>query len=846
MQRFLATMAVALGRRAKVTAVLVAVVTIVLGFGATRLEFASGQDSYLNSDDQVAIDNEKYQSLFGGQAMLTVWTAPEGSDVVSFFTRQNLEQLADVERRLGGDPNILGVITPQTALQYTENLVIGVTPESRAGAIPGGPAASILLGAGERDPRPEGKAARTADTGKTLERFQAIPAPARTFDNPEWVRFLLFDNAGEIRKSLRSFFPDPQHAQMVVRLVGNADVEREGAGAEAIVAAMDGRTWTGSDGRPYETITTGAPVLLKDINDYLKGGFLTLGGLAVGIMVVILLVGFAVRWRLLPLAIVLIGTVWTFGLAGFLGISLSVITIAGLPVLLGVGIDFAIQMHSRVEEEVVLDRAAHPIQETAVNLVPALIVATVAAMLAFLALNLSKVPGIREFGILLALGIVVICIASVVLTTSALGYREYRKPTTPGDYTHGPLGRFVVVLGALPRKAAVPLLVLSVLVFGLGVAFEGALKLQTDPEKWVNQDTQVVKDIQSIREETGASTELGIFIEDTQPGPLFTDEVATYVHEFAARELAVNPTLITASSLVTTVSYLMEVPGGTPIPPTGANLEAAYAVAPEAIKLSTVNEQERALNLIFRDGGRDLADRAVVVDRVRETADAPPGLRATPSGLAVVGVGLLENLEANRVLLTYVALGLVFLWLLIRFRNIAQALLSLVPVLIAVGAASLVAAAAGLELSPLTAVGGPLVIALCTEFTALILMRYLEERDRGEAPREAVDTAAARTGRAFVISALTAVTGVAVLAFSSLPLLRDFGLIVALNVAVALLSALVVLPPLLVWADERGWVHRVRQPTKDAHAGGTVTHGVADLSPKSAGGTVGDAPVGRA
>src|SRR3954469_14072702 len=221
MQRFLAAMAVALGRRAKITAALVAVVTVVLGFGATRLEVASGQDSYLNSDDQVAIDNEKYQALFGGQAMVTVWTAPQGSDVVSFFTRANLDQLADVERRLGGDPNILGVITPQTALQYTENLVIGTSPQARAGAIPGGPAASILLGATERDPNPAGKQARQADTGKTLTRFQAIPAQARTFDNPEWVRFLLFDNAGQIRKSLRSFFPDPQHAQMFVRLVGH-------------------------------------------------------------------------------------------------------------------------------------------------------------------------------------------------------------------------------------------------------------------------------------------------------------------------------------------------------------------------------------------------------------------------------------------------------------------------------------------------------------------------------------------------------------------------------------------------------------------------------------------------
>jgi hypothetical protein len=52
------------------------------------------------------------------------------------------------------------------------------------------------------------------------------------------------------------------------------------------------------------------------------------------------------------------------------------------------------------------------------------------------------------------------------------------------------------------------------------------------------------------------------------------------------------------------------------------------------------------------------------------------------------------------------------------------------------------------------------------------------------------------------------VIGILVLAVSSFPLLRDFGLITALNVGVALLSALVALPPLLLWADERGWLYR--------------------------------------
>jgi predicted RND superfamily exporter protein len=165
-------------------------------------------------------------------------------------------------------------------------------------------------------------------------------------------------------------------------------------------------------------------------------------------------------------------------------------------------------------------------------------------------------------------------------------------------------------------------------------------------------------------------------------------------------------------------------------------------------------------------------------------------------------------LEANRVELTYLAILFVFLFLSVRLRSVVRALLSLVPVLIAVGAASLIAYGLSLRLSPLTAVGGPLVVAACTEFTSLILLRFVEERRRGYAPRAAVDETASRTGRAFFVSALAAVAGVAVIATSSLPLLRDFGIVVGINVAIALLSALVVLPPILVWAERRRWITR--------------------------------------
>ena len=86
-----------------------------------------------------------------------------------------------------------------------------------------------------------------------------------------------------------------------------------------------------------------------------------------------------------------------------------------------------------------------------------------------------------------------------------------------------------------------------------------------------------------------------------------------------------------------------------------------------------------------------------------------------------------------------------------------------------------------------------------------------------------------RIGRAFVASGLTLVGGFGVLALSPMPLLRDFGIVVALDVLFALASTLILLPPLLVWADERGWLRlppsgphdrRAAEPHVEAGVGG--------------------------
>jgi hypothetical protein len=464
-------------------------------------------------------------------------------------------------------------------------------------------------------------------------------------------------------------------------------------------------------------------------------------------------------------------------------------------------------MHARVEEEVVIDRAPHPIQETARNLGPALLVVTFDAVFAFAALHFAKVPMIRDFGLLLAVGIAVICLGSIILPLAILGIREFRSPTKGRDFRQGPLGRLVVWLGSMPPRGAILLVIASAGIFIGGIAVEDKLTLQTDPVQWVNQNSQTIKDIHEVERRTGGSSELGVFATSHD---VFTDEFVKFAHYFTDATLAKYPKkLLTGSSIETAVGDIIDdVPGATNLAPRGVDVQSAYEIAPADVKTSTVALDGRAFNILFRTGPGSLDARAPIVRTLRNDTHPPAGIGATPSGLAVVGVGLLDNLQANRVELTYLAILFVFLFLTVRLRSVIRSLLSLVPVLVAVGVASLVAYAFSFKLSPMTAVGGPLVIAACTEFTSLILLRFVEERRRGLEPKEAVDVAASRTGRAFVVSGLTAIAGVAVLSFSSLPLLRDFGRIVAMNVTVALLSALVVLPPMLIWADKRRWVSR--------------------------------------
>ena len=167
---------------------------------------------------------------------------------------------------------------------------------------------------------------------------------------------------------------------------------------------------------------TGAPVVLEDLADALAGSVLRLLVVALVVMALVLALVFRSRLRIVPLLVALAAVAVTFGAMALVGAPLTMASIAVLPVLLGLGVDYAIQFQARVEEE------GGDAERAARVAGPTIATAALATGVGFLVLQLSPVPMVRGFGALLVAGIVFALLLAFSAGTAALALSLRRRP----------------------------------------------------------------------------------------------------------------------------------------------------------------------------------------------------------------------------------------------------------------------------------------------------------------------------------------------------------------------------------------------------------------------------------
>ncbi len=97
-------------------------------------------------------------------------------------------------------------------------------------------------------------------------------------------------------------------------------------------------------------LVSGAPVLADGLTDELQSQITILLIAALVVMALMLALVFNPPLRLLPLGIGLAASAIAFGALALLGGTLTMAVIAGLPILIGLAVDYAIQLHARFTE----------------------------------------------------------------------------------------------------------------------------------------------------------------------------------------------------------------------------------------------------------------------------------------------------------------------------------------------------------------------------------------------------------------------------------------------------------------------------------------------------------------
>ncbi len=371
-----------------------------------------------------------------------------------------------------------------------------------------------------------------------------------SLDDPEFVSDVVFDPtkpAGTPKERFAYLFPNRDAALISVRMRDGLSEAQRNRTIALIRQAVAMSQWQPTHGETY--VVTGEPVIVSDLTSAISHSIELLMVAVLLVMAATLGLIFDGRPRLLPLALALLATALTFGALALAGASLTMASIAVLPVLIGLAVDYAIQFQSRVGEALeglgggatggaggTEGRVALIARAAGVG-GPTIVTAGAASAAAMLALLLSPVPMVRGFGLLLVAGVAIAlaCAMSVGAAAIALavGSRPPGAPVRAGGPLASPLGsplgsawrgarellrgnpvtrglqRFALV-GAVRRPWRVLGVGLALAVLGWGL--DTQTHVETDITKLVPQNLGSLQGLSELEGTTGVAGEIDLMV----------------------------------------------------------------------------------------------------------------------------------------------------------------------------------------------------------------------------------------------------------------------------------------------------------------------------------------------
>jgi uncharacterized protein len=866
-------------RRPVVVGVVVSLLAVAGGLLALRLHPTASADTLVGRGSASFAATERLHRRFGDEAVYVLVREP----VTQLVLTSDVDRVLGLEGCISGnlpagqtprggangpcallarDKPVKVVFGPGTFLNEAVGQIQDeLARESRTRAAQAERAARAARGLARAQGRTPAEQRRLGDQARSLVQAQfardllsvalryGIRSPPQLND-PQFVSRIVFDDTrgpGVPKGRFAYIFPNKESALIQVRLRPDLSDGRRSSAIDLVRRAVAMRDWRLPNGKG-SYVVTGAPVVVNDLTRSISRSLLVLLAAALAVMAITLCVVFRARRRLLPLAVALAAAALTFGALSLAGASLTMAGIAVLPVLIGLAVDYAIQLQARIQEAQAAgaDLPA-AVARTAAGGARTVVTAAAATAAGFAVLALSPVPMVRGFGLLLVAGIALALGCALTLGTAGLAVgRRPRRAAPAGLRGAGAsaaaagrgaaqllaadrAGRAVRGAGARLGRRALGLatahpgrvLAVALAAAAAGWALDTQTRVESDIARLVPQDGAIT-DLQALQRSTGVGGEIDVVVSGRRvTDPAVVRWMTRYQGDVLKRFGYSGARGCGKARLCPAFSLPDLFRGGQST--TRAQIEGLLDAVPPYFSQGVITRDRRTATLAFGIRLMALDRQHDVIEQMRARLHPPPGVDAQLAGLPVLAAEANAAVSSpwRRLATLLAALLAVAVVLLVALRRVQRALVPLLPIALATGWSALVLFALRIPLNPMSVVLGALVIAISTEFSVLLSERFRAERADGHEPDEALARTYRSTGAAVLASGTTAIGGFAVLVASDIRMLRDFGFVTLVDLTVALLGVMVVLPAVLVLAEQGRLRVAVRRPRLRARPSAT-------------------------
>jgi hypothetical protein len=564
---------------------------------------------------------------------------------------------------------------------------------------------------------------------------------------------------------------------------------------------------------------SGSAAFSEQMKTEMGSSMAVLIGSAMVLMVIVLGILFSyASHRFLPVLFVGIGLTTAMGFMGLAGIQLNMAVLGAFPVMIGLGIDYGIQFHARLDEEARKGSLDKAVSVTVTRTGPAVMYAMLATCMGFIAMFISTVPMIRSFGLVAMIGVMscyVISLVGIPTIAHLLNYTPKQQKTdvcyavgegacdyipsqtqgVPGSgiqkKSSWSYGQFLTDISVKIAKNPLPILLIAGMIALVGFQIDPQIPIETSENAFVPSDMPAKVQMDKVTGILGSTSTADFIIRGNRVTDLDTIQ---WMKEFQDYELTHHPSLTRATSIVT---YILAYNGGA-MPDDQNKLNAVIEKIPAEVKkpyLSGSMEGVIRFNTIKLEMS-SMNDLKVQMEKDIKFLQPPTGITLAPVGSFYLFTSLINGLVSSKEAMTLLGFVLVFVFLALVYRHV-QAVTPLVPIIFIVGWNAVAMYVLGIAYTPLTATLGSMTIGVAAEYTILVMERYAEEEERLHDHIAAIQESVNKIGTAITISGLATFFGFSALCLSSFPIISNFGITTLIAVGFSLIGAIIIMPAIL-------------------------------------------------